>query len=71
MELDDAKELLKIYETKSNSTNVVSQVSFDFDNQETTDPNSEIISELKEININNITPLQALEYLNEIKDKLK
>ncbi len=69
--LDEAENLLKIYETKSNSTSVVSQVSFDFDTKEDNEPNNLIIQELKEININNITPLQALEYLNEIKEKLK
>ncbi len=69
--LNEAKELLKIYETKSNNTSVVNQISFDFNPKEEDDPNKEIITELKEINVNNITPLQALEYLNEIKNKLK
>ncbi len=68
--LDDAKELLKVYETKSNSNSVISQVSFDFTSKE--DNNyEEIINEIKDIDINNITPLKALEYLDDVKRRIK
>ena len=62
-----AKNVLKNYENKSiKLKHHVIQTSFDFNQEE-----NEIIKTLKNINISNTTPLEALNFLNELKKQIK
>ena len=64
--IEKAKEVLETYENKAKTkkTEVV-QTSFNFENQE-----NEIINEIKNLDIINITPLEALNYLDKLKKKI-
>ena len=64
--IEKAKEVLETYENKARTkkTEVV-QTSFNFENQE-----NEIINEIKNLDIINITPLEALNYLDKLKKKI-
>ena len=62
--LDRADEVLQSYEIKaSDNKQIIKQFSFNFDEQE----ESELEKRLKEIDINSITPIEAINYLNELK----
>ncbi len=64
--IEKAKEVLETYENKARTkkTEVV-QTSFNFENQD-----NEIINEIKNLDIINITPLEALNYLDKLKKKI-
>ena len=66
--LDDAKTLLKMFEKKTDVIEQGEQIKFDFDEKKVY--NSDLIEEIKEINIDNLTPLNALNYLSTLKEKL-
>ena len=65
---DRASEILKIYEAKENKRDMVIQTTLplDFNNQ-----TSEIEEELKKLNVLELTPMDAINYLYELKNKLK
>ena len=65
---DRASEILKIYEAKENKRDMVIQTTLplDFSNQ-----TSEIEEELKKLNVLELTPMDAINYLYELKNKLK
>ena len=70
--IERANEILNIYENSNNnrkSSNVM-QTSFDFDIKKE-DNYSDIINEIKEINPLNLTPMDALNKLYEIVEKVK
>ena len=64
--IEKAKEVLETYENKAKikKTEVI-QTSFNFENQE-----NEVINEIKNLDIINITPLEALNYLDKLKKKI-
>ena len=64
--IEKAKEVLEAYENKARikKTEVI-QTSFNFENQD-----NEIINEIKNLDIINITPLEALNYLDKLKKKI-
>lgn len=67
--IERATEILENYETKSKNNNpkpTVIQTAFNFSQVE--DPN---IKKIKELDINNITPIEALNFLYQIKNDLK
>jgi DNA mismatch repair protein MutS len=67
-----ANEILKELESKKENKKISIKSNFQlslFDEKE--DKNKKVIEELKKIDINNITPIQALEKLFLIKDKIK
>ena len=64
--IEKAKEVLETYENKSKTKKTeVIQTSFNFDNQE-----NEVIKEIKNLDIINMTPLEALNYLDKLKKKI-
>ena len=70
--IDRANEILKVYETNASNkkgSNVM-QTSFDFDSEKE-DNNNEIINELREVNPLTLTPMEALNKLYEITEKVK
>ena len=68
--INRANEILTSYEnsSKNKKESNVMQTSFDFS---TSDDNNELISEIKEINPLNLTPMEALNKLYEIVEKIK
>ena len=65
---DRATEILKVYENKEKKRDIVIQTTLplDFDKQE-----SEIEKQLKELNVLELTPIEAINILYELKNKLK
>ena len=63
-----AKEILNIYESKEKNESVFTQMSLDLDS--CVDKNNEVLEELKNINPLEITPLDALNILYKLKDKV-
>ena len=70
--IDRASEILSVYEKQGTNTKTdnVMQTSFDFDIIDNNE-NNEIIEELKSINPLNLTPMEALNKLYEITQKVK
>ena len=70
--IDRANEILHVYEGDANNkkgSNVM-QTSFDFESEKE-DNDSEIVKELREINPLTLTPIEALNKLYEITEKVK
>ena len=57
-----------MFEKKTDVIEQGEQIKFDFDEKKVY--NSDLIEEIKEINIDNLTPLNALNYLSTLKEKL-
>ena len=68
--INRANEILELHEnnSKNRKTNNVMQTSFDFSNESA---HSEIINEIKEINPLDLTPMEAINKLYEIVEKVK
>ena len=65
---DRASEILKVYESKENKRDLVIQTTLPLDFNET---KSEIEEELKKLNVLELTPIEAINYLYELKKKIK
>ncbi len=65
---DRASEILKVYESKENKRDIVIQttIPLNYDTQE-----NEIEEELKKLNVLELTPMEAINYLYELKKKIK
>ena len=68
---DRAEEILKIYETKEKNRDVYIQTSLPLDLNENNQKDNEIEKKLKEINILEITPIEAINILYELINKTK
>jgi len=66
--IDRADSILKIYENKEKKRDIVVQTTLPLNFEETKD---ELKEKLKKINILELTPLQALNLLNELKESIK
>ena len=71
--IERAKEILDVYENKSQKKETFTQTSLflNFDEQEEKDKSNKIENRLKEINPLEITPIQALNILYELKQEVK
>lgn len=69
--IDRAKEILSLYEEKEDNPRLLksNQISFDFDSP-TESADSELISILKDVDINDTTPKEALDILYLLKEKI-
>ena len=68
---DRAEEILKIYETKEKNRDVYIQTSLPLDINENNQQENEIEKRLKEINILEITPIEAINILYDLINKIK
>ena len=66
--IDRADSILKIYENKEKKRDIVVQTTLPLNFEE---PKDELKEKLKKINILELTPLQALNLLNELKESIK
>jgi len=70
--IERANEILSVYEHKGTKKQTFTQTSLflDFDSQETS-PENEIVNKLSEINPLEMTPIEALNFLYELKNEIK
>ncbi len=65
-----ASDILKVYENKEKSRDKIIQESFDFSFEETKEED-ETLKEIKELDILKLTPMDAINFLYEIKEKIE
>ena len=65
---DRATEILKVYENKEKKRDIVIQTTLPLDYKE---KESEIEEEIKKINVLELTPIEAINILYELKNKIK
>jgi len=68
--IDRANEILEIYEKKSKKKNPYKQIELQLEQEETTDEKTQIIDKLNKVNPLEITPIDAINILYDLKQML-